>query len=184
MSKLGFRQQLLDIFNKLQKNEKLMRLLYYTPKNALDDPLAENKQNVTEFDDEKFQKIIKNSLIPSDKKFDLDVDNSELCRICMYNGDRIPQSYRSQSTHLYSKNNQVATQYMVFDVYVHLNIDIVDLRLSWICDVLDQLLVNEEITGISKFEFIQSAPITNTPDGYCGYRMIYTLLTLQEHDKV
>lgn len=183
MNSLGFRKQLLDIFNTLQTDEKLMRLLYYIPKNALDDPLSGSKKDVTKFDTEEFQKIISNSLIPADKKNDLDVDNSELCRICMYNGERFPQSYRSSATNMYSTNNQVVTQYMIFDVYVHLNIDIIDLRLSWICDRLNDLLVNEKLTGISQFEFYQSTPIYNTPKGFSGYRLAYKVLTLQERDK-
>ncbi|QJI52497.1 hypothetical protein [Psychrobacillus phage Perkons] len=163
---MNMRQNLIDLYNNLQKNEILLRLLYYKPKNGLDNPLDTTKANVLDMKDK--ANVIKNILVPSDKTIDLTLE-SEICRICLYNGSRRPQ-------HNYFAHDQD----FVLDVYVHFNIDEKDFRLTWILDHLNSLMGNKEITGAGKVKFVIGTPIIATPKGYIGYKMVYQFIGLED----
>ncbi|MFF3149203.1 hypothetical protein ACFVRU_47740 [Streptomyces sp. NPDC057927] len=176
---MRYKEQLELMYNYLQNDKELLRLLYYKPKNQLDDPLDSTKKEVLEL--ENSYKILESILVPSDKKYNLDTERN-ICRICFYDGSRIPQSFRGlNGTRL--NNNQVSHQEFIFDVYVHLDVDTVDFRMAWICDRLNAILANEDIIGESEMWFTGSTPIKDTPDGYIGKRMAYTFTSLQEYGK-
>ncbi len=174
---MKLKESLEKLFIELSKDEELLRLLHYVPKNALDDPLDKLKPDITSLKDK--HKIIEKVLIPSDKTYDL-VLESKMSRICFYTGSRKPQtSYNNVSRRL-QDNPYSSDQVYNFDVYVHVDIDIVDFRMTWICDRLNELLLLNRITDIGDFILAFSSPINNTPKGFIGYKMAYSTTSLQE----
>lgn len=160
------RKHLIDIYKKLSVNETLVRLLHYKPVDASDNPLDPLKPDLATGDT--LYDILAQVLIPTDKTVDL--TTTPLNRICMYSGNRKPQ-YNNYFSH---------DQDFVFDVYVHYTIDEIDQRLTWICDTLDGLMFNKEITGAGKVHFVIGHPITNTPTNWIGYKMVYKFIGLED----
>ena len=151
---MNLRKNLIDVFNRIGNDKELLRLLYYPS-----DPLNPSKQDVHSLPD--FQKIRSERIIRSPKTNDL--TTKEICRICMYMGNRTPD------------NQAYADQDIVFDVYVHIDkYDINDARSLWICDKINELLSMERVTGIGKMLSNRMLIIGNPPSGYIGYKLIYT----------
>lgn len=179
---MKLKESLEKIFIDLSKDEELLRLLHYIPKNALDNPLDKSKKDILSRDDEKKDEIIKKILNPSDKTYDLVLD-SKMSRICFYTGTRKPQESRNNYTGRQQDNPYSSDQIYNFDIYVHVDIDIMDFRMTWICDRLNELLLLNRITDVGEFIFAFSSPIANTPKGFIGYKMAYTTTSLQESPK-
>ncbi|MFJ3388765.1 hypothetical protein [Lysinibacillus sp. NPDC086135] len=177
---MKLKESLEKLFIKLSKDEELLRLLHYVPKNALDDPLDKSKKDILSMTD-KF-KIIEKVLIPSDKTYDL-VLESKMCRICFYTGTRKPQTSYSNASRRLQDNPYASDQVYNFDVYVHVDIDIMDFRMTWICDRLDELLLLNKVTDVGDFILAFSSPINNTPKGFIGYKLAYATTSLQESPK-
>jgi hypothetical protein len=151
---MNLRKNLIDIFNRVGNDETLLRLLYYTS-----DPLNPSKQDVKSLSN--FQTIRSERIIRSPKTDDL--TTKAICRICMYMGNRS------------SLNNRYADQDIVFDVYAHIDqYDKNDARSLWICDRINELLSLEMVTGIGKMLSDRMLIIMNPPNGYIGYRLVYT----------
>lgn len=152
---MNLRKNLIDIFNRVGNDKDLLRLLYYPS-----DPLNPSNQDVQKLPD--FQKIRSERIMRSPKTDDL--TTKAICRICMYMGNRTPS------------NNQVyANQDIVFDVYAHIDqYDKNDARALWICDRINELLSMERVTGIGKMLSDRMLIIPNSPNGYIGYRLIFT----------
>jgi len=176
------KEALEKMFIKLTSDEELLRLLHYNPKNALDNPLNKTKPDILSLSDENKDEIIKKVLVPSDKTYDL-VLQSEMSRICFYTGTRKPQSNYSGSSGRLQDNPYASDQIYNFDVYVHVDIDIVDFRMTWICDRLNELLLLNSVTDVGDFILAFSSPINNTPKGFIGYKLAYTTTSLQETPK-
>jgi hypothetical protein len=104
--------------------------------------------------------IIKDVIKTTSKTDDLDTEKK--CRVCFYSGIRKP-----------TRNYVIAEQYIYFDVYVYLELEEVDMRLSWICDRINELLNNDRITGMGKFLFRDGVPVKSV-DGYVQYRLVYS----------
>ncbi|MGG3892017.1 hypothetical protein [Metabacillus fastidiosus] len=173
---MNLRQNLIDIYMKLSVNEKLIRLLHYrppkldpndskSPYSLGDDPLSPSKHDLVT--SKEILNILNQVLIRTDKTFDL--TTTPINRICMYAGTRKPQ-------HNYFSNDQD----FVFDVYVHSALDEVDLRLTWICDTLNELMFNKEVTGASKIKFVIGHNIATTPKNWVGYKMVYRFIGLED----
>lgn len=173
---MDLRGSLQKLFITLSSNEKLLRLLHYLPKNALDNPLDTKKPDINSLPDK--YDIIEKVLMPSDKKYDLDLE-SELCRICFYTGTRELQDSYNSAARRQQDNIYVANQKYNFDVYVHVDIDIKDFRMTWICNTLNEILDRQNISDIGKFRLAFSSPINNTPDGFIGYKMVYVASSSQ-----
>lgn len=165
------------IFIELSKDEVLLRLLHYVPKNALDDPLDKSKKDITSLKDK--HEIISKVLVPTDKTYDLVLD-SKMCRICFYTGTRKPQTNYNNFSRRLEDNPYVSDQVYNFDVYVHVDIDIVDFRMTWICDRLNDLLLLNKVTDIGNYILAFSSPINNTPKGFIGYKLAYSTISSQE----
>jgi hypothetical protein len=151
---MNLRKNIIDIFNYIGNDKPLLRLLYYPS-----DPLNPSKQDVQSLSD--FQNIRKQLIIRSPKTDDL--TNTQICRICMYMGNRS------------SINNRYADQDIIFDVYAHIDkYDKNDARALWICDRINELLSLERVTGIGKMLSDRMLIIANPPSGYIGYRLVYT----------
>jgi len=151
---MNLRKNLIDIFTYIGNDEQLLRLLYYPS-----DPLNLSKQdvhNLPNFNDIRTERIIR-----SPKTNDL--TTKEICRICMYMGNRS------------NINNRYADQDIVFDVYAHIDrYDKNDARSLWICDRINELLSLEIVTGIGKMLSDRMLVISSPPSGYIGYRLVYT----------
>ena len=141
-------------------DEELLRYLYYTPKNRIDNPLDVSKTNIFDMPEDVLWDIIDNHLIPAIKIDDL--DKNPICRVFYYAG--IGKS--SNTNYLYG------SQEYIFDVFVHNDYQIRDKRLETICDRINYLISNKRIGGIGKTLFKRKAPI-GAPDGYMGFRLIY-----------
>lgn len=173
---MDLRGSLQKIFITLSSNEKLLRLLHYLPKNALDNPLDTKKPDVNSLPDK--YDIVEKVLMPSDKKYDLDLQ-SELCRVCFYTGTRELQDSYNSAARRQQDNIYVANQKYNFDVYVHVDIDIKDFRMTWICNTLNEILDRQNISDIGNFRLAFSSPINNTPDGFIGYKLVYVTSSSQ-----
>ena len=172
-------ESLTKLYIKLTTDEELLRLLHYKSVNGSDDPLSPLKPNILTMPDDKKWSIIDNILLPSDKKFDLDL-KLPICRVCFYTATRRPQTNYNPSSRSMKDNPYVSDQWYYFDVYVHADIDIIDFRMTKILDRLNELLWGEGVTDIGKFFWSDGGVIGNTPDGFLGYRAVFHTTSLQE----
>lgn len=147
-------QNIRDVYSTLM-DETLLRYLVYNERN----PLSPTKPNVLTLPDK--TKVIDKHLIMTPKTSDL-TSESKISRLCMYLGNRSPQ------------NRKVSNQDVIFDLYVHEDIDLQDLRLSLIRDYISELIEDKHITGLGRSELKGAGIIANSPLGYVGYRMAYT----------
>lgn len=177
---MKLKESLEKLFIELSSDEELLRLLHYVPKNALDNPLDKVKKDILSRPD--VHDIIEKVLNPSDKTYDLVLD-SKMSRICFYTGTRKPQTRYNGASGRLQDNPYSSDQIYNFDVYVHVDIDIVDFRMTWICDRLNELLLLNSITDVGDFILAFSSPIGNTPKGFIGYKLAYTTTSLQESSK-
>jgi hypothetical protein len=146
-----------DVYKALTSDEILLRLLYYLPSSPIDDPLSTDKPNI--LDMENRWDIIRDVIKPIEKTDDL--ENTPKCRLFVYPGNR-------NST----GNYLLANQEIVFDILVHIDFQDMDLRLSRICDRINELVCNKKITGIGKVLFDSGGRI-GAPANYIAYRLIY-----------
>jgi hypothetical protein len=158
---MRMRENLMDIYRSLTQDETLLRLLFYKPSNASDNPLSPTKENILDKSASDKWDIILDRIKTTSKTDDL--DNVEKCRILFYAGRRGNTS-----------NYLVANQQIIFDVLCHFSFEDVDLRSSWINDRLNEILFNSRITGIGKITFEGGSPI-NAPNNYVGYRLTYSI---------
>ncbi|MFW6002690.1 MAG: hypothetical protein ACOCQD_05055 [archaeon] len=157
---MRMRENLKEIYKVFISDETLLRLLYYKPENANDDPLNTTKDNILDMDDKKKWSIILDRIKSTEKVDDLD-DKEQKCRLCVHPGVRRR-----------SFNNQTSSQHVIIDVNVHVDIDNIDFRLAWICDRIEYLMFNNNITGISKMSPAEGVK-WNAPNGYVAYRLIF-----------
>lgn len=157
---MKMRQNKQMIFSKFSSDEELLRLLYYKPTNYNDSPLDPLKPNVLDLPEEEKWEIIDDLIKKTDKTDDLDEEPK--CRILLYSGSRGN-----------TDNYLLASQDIVFDILVHINIyDVIDDRLDWICDKINELVSGKAITGIGKSLFKNGGNIP-APKDYVGYRLVY-----------
>lgn len=154
---MQMRKNLQDIYRLFVNDETLLRLLYYLPKNQLDDPLDPNKPNILELENK--WDIINDRIKPTPKTDDL--DQVPKCRLLFYPGARDN-----------TNNYLIADQEFVIDVLVHFDYENVDFRMSWICDHVNELLFDKRITGMNNIDFYGGRPIS-APENYVGYSMKY-----------
>ncbi|MCY9096374.1 hypothetical protein MOE96_15985 [Bacillus inaquosorum] len=153
MSKLE--NDLIGIFKLFSKDAELLRLAYYKD---LDDP---NNIDVQQRED--YYEILKEIIVRAPKFNDLKQDNPQ-CRICMYFGNG------------YSTNNlRVSTQDVMIDVYTHIEeFEENDPRSLKIIDRLSDIVFNKNVAGVGKVANIKRMLIGNPPDGYIGYKLIFS----------
>lgn len=175
---MQLKQAMERLYMILTTDEVLLRLLCYIPENASDDPLDKKKPNIMDMSLDKRYEIIEKVILPSDKKFELDTA-PKMCRLCFYTGSRQPQKYVQEFTGVQHKNAFVSTQRYNFDVYVHVDIDVTDFRLTAICDRVNELLLLKNNTDIGKFVLDFSSLIENTPKGMLGYKLVYSTSSSQ-----
>lgn len=153
MSRLA--ENLVDIFKVIAKDDELLRLLYY-PSNPLDPSKTEVK-DLVDFIDIRRDRIVRAPKIN-------DLTNENICRICMYFGNGANTS-----------NERVDDQDVVFDIYTHVDtFETNEARSLKIIDRINELLDFKNVTGIGKMRSSHRYIIGNPPNGYIGYKVIYT----------
>lgn len=145
------------------RDEELLRLLHYKPKNKLDDPLkvTSDKPNILEKPSKEMWEIIDYHLVPAIKLDDL--QKEPISRIFYYAGYGKP----TNTNYLFSN------QEYVFDVVVHNDFQVMDKRLEKICDRLNALIFNARIGGVGKTLFKSRKPIVGVPNNYMGFKLVY-----------
>ena len=149
---LSMEKDLNLIINKMFKNERLKRLLYYTDKNAL------NKPNITE--DQSLELINKNiKIVPK-----LYVDSSVLNYIII-NFDKFTPS----------RNPEFRDNIIEFDIVCHFDqwqLEDFALRPYKIAAEIDSMFNNTHLTGIGELQFIGATQIVLT-DEFAGVCLMY-----------
>lgn len=149
---LSMEKDLNLIINKMFKNERLKRLLYYTDKNAL------NKPNITE--DQSLELINKNiKIVPK-----LYVDSSVLNYIII-NFDKFTPS----------RNPEFRDNIIEFDIVCHFDqwqLEDFALRPYKIAAEIDSMFNNTHLTGIGELQFI-GATQTVLTDEFAGVCLMY-----------
>ena len=149
---LSMEKDLNLIINKMFKNERLKRLLYYTDKNAL------NKPNITE--DQSLELINKNiKIVPK-----LYVDSSVLNYIII-NFDKFTPS----------RNPEFRDNIIEFDIVCHFvqwQLEDFALRPYKIAAEIDSMFNNTHLTGIGELQFIGATQIVLT-DEFAGVCLMY-----------
>lgn len=167
MSKM--RKNIQDIYKVLVNDETLLRLLHYidnTDDSDANSPLNPSKPNILDMAIATKWDIIQD-VIKTTPKID-DLDSDKKCRVLIFPGDR-----RGTGNYL------ISNQKFIFDIFIHVDIDNVDQRLSWVCDCLNELICNERITGMGKILFIDGKNILSIKN-YIGYRLIYEFSDFQK----
>lgn len=166
-------------YQRLKNDEKLLRLLYYLPKDPLDDPLDESKVEISQLPNKDL--ILNNILVIGDKTSDLIID-SAFCRICLYTGPRTPQKHYLKTTNHFTENPYSSTQQYIFDIYTPNTINNVDFRLDWLGESLNEALFHEDLIEFNELRFHSGMPLLNMPDGFVGYRWIFTIPSSQKNE--
>lgn len=158
---MSMRKAIRDIYMKFINDETLLRLLYYPPQNLgtnTPDPLSTDNPNILDMSADNKWEIINDRILMTPTVDDL--DTTEKCRLLFYAGRRNPTG-----------NFIYADQEIMCDILCHFNYE-KDQRSTWISDRINELLVQERVTGIGKVDFKDGRPI-GAPKGYVGYKLMY-----------
>ncbi|NBI28600.1 hypothetical protein [Chengkuizengella marina] len=158
---MKMRENMKDLYRLFTTDETLLRLLYYKPTHGNDDPIDESKPNILDMDVSERWGIIEDRIKTTPTSENLDKEAK--CRLLFYPGRRSN-----------TDNYYLANQEIYFDVLSHFNYDGRDMRLSWICDHINNLIFDKKITGIGNVLFESGQPI-EAPESYIGYRLRYSI---------
>ncbi|MCY9084969.1 hypothetical protein ABE208_16390 [Bacillus inaquosorum] len=158
-------EQMTKIFRLVMDDVELNRLLYYKI-----DPLSPSHPDVQSlenyYDSTNDSPAIINTIFKRAPKTD-DLSDSPLCRMCVYLGNALPKP-TNQSAMLLDQD-------LMIDVFTHINtFEETEFRNLKINDRINKLLFNQNFAGIGKTNSYKRLLITNPPDGYLGYKLIYT----------
>lgn len=161
MSQINFVME--SVFNTLIQDEKLLRLLYYPPKNAMKgilDPLDTTLEDITKKDTVDYWDIVDNHILLTSKVDDF--QDTPICRIYLYQGKTRPTFRNMRTTKIE----------IVLDVFVHKKYDI-DLRLQQISDRLSKVLfLSRANRGLGRVDYRTGYDFV-APLNYQAYRHIY-----------
>ncbi|MEC1665706.1 hypothetical protein [Bacillus halotolerans] len=158
-------EQMTKVFRLVMDDVELNRLLYYKT-----DPLSPSHPDVQSlenyYDSTNDSPAIINTIFKRAPKTD-DLSDSPLCRMCVYLGNTLPKP-SNQSAMLLDQD-------LMIDVFTHINtFEETEFRNLKINDRINKLLFNQNFAGIGKTNSYKRLLITNPPDGYLGYKLIYT----------
>ncbi|MFT4400451.1 hypothetical protein ACMX2I_10460 [Bacillus sp. SW14] len=158
-------EQMTKIFRLVMDDVELNRLLYYKT-----DPLSPSHPDVQSLENyyvsTNDSPAIINTIFKRAPKTD-DLSDSPLCRMCVYLGNALPKP-TNQSAMLLDQD-------LMIDVFTHINtFEETEFRNLKINDRINKLLFNQNFAGIGKTNSYKRLLITNPPDGYLGYKLIYT----------
>lgn len=143
----------------LRTDDILWKLLYYKSEWIDDDILS--KPSILDLPPDEMFPIMNLRLKHTPVTKDL-VDH-EICRIIFYQAPRRP----------HRENYKFAEQDVNFDIFVHRDINDVDMRLAKICDRINELFSDNHIASLGKTQFVDGKPFTLTDEGYMGYTLTY-----------
>ncbi len=166
-----------EFYHSLVNDEKLLRLLYYIPKDRLDDPLDDLKVDVSQLPEK--DSILNSLIVIGDKTSDL-ASETNICRICLYTGARMPQKSYLKNLNQFTDNPYSSTQQYIFDIYTPDSVNNIDFRLDWLGEVLNEVLFQEDVEEFGDLRFHSGLPISNVPKGFVGYRWIYIMPSGQQ----
>ena len=158
-------EHMTTVFRTIINDTELNRLLYYK-----DDPLSSSLPDVQTLenyygpvDD---SPSILSSIIKRAPKTD-DLTDQPICRLCVYLGNGIPKP-SIQSAMLLDQD-------LMIDVYTHINTyEETEFRNLKITDRICDMLFNQNFAGIVKNIKYTRLLISNAPEGYLGYKLIFT----------
>lgn len=154
-----------DVENKLQKDEKILRLLYYPPadlRTSTPEPLSKDNPNILDLPLGEYWDILDERILTSTKSDDL--EEKALCRLYVYAGKRRPAI----------GNIRIVKQEIVVDVFCHMSYD-KDMRLEWIADYLSSALFLKRISGgLGRLDYRTGYEFV-APTGYQAYRHVYEI---------
>jgi hypothetical protein len=158
---MGMRKNLRDIYKLFLYDEELLRLLHYKPEDMVSgrpEPIDDSLTNINDLPlDEQW--TIRDECIKLVPKSD-DLVEKEICRIYLYAGRRRP-----------TRNYHVASQEVVVDILCHEDYE-VDQRSAWIGDRINELLIQEHVTGLGEIDYVDGNQIS-CPSGYVAYQHVY-----------
>ncbi len=160
---MKMKSYLQNIYKILSQDETLLRLLYYKPVNALDNPLSTDKDNILDKPTDELFEFIDDRIRFTPTVEGL--DQNPICRIFFYPSTR--------STN--SRNYAVADQDIKVDIFVHREFNDKDMRLAWICDHLNDILFNEKVSNLGRVRLQTAKEYTNPVQGYLAYSFTYEL---------
>lgn len=175
----SMREALNNIMQVLRDDEKLMKLLYYSPESLENDsveelvPSAEDMKNATLGDMkaqdkiERYWSVVEERLLIGETK--KEIEERHICRVYVRFG-RLRSVFG---------NYLIGDQEVVVNVYVPNEYDRYDLRLTWINDRISYLLTNERISGIGKMIYSKGDSRV-APHDYSRYENIYLFTTAKK----
>lgn len=175
----SMREALNNIMQVLREDEKLMKLLYYSPETLEQDvvedliPTDEDMARVIENDVdaiekvERYREIIESRLLIGETKKEIEEDH--ICRVYVRFG-RLRSVFG---------NYLIGDQEVVVNVYVPNRYDRYDYRLAWINDRISYLLTQERISGIGKMIYSKGDSRV-APHDYARYENIYMFTTAKK----
>ncbi len=159
---MSMHKSLVDIVHVFRNDEELLRLLHYKPEDIaknIPDPLDPTLPNILDIDEDWSIRDKVLYLVPKSS----DLEKEPICRIYLYAG-------RRERT---SNNYMFANQEIIVDIVSHMNFE-KDLRSTRVSDRVNELLVNENITGVGKVLYEMGVPI-GVPVDYVGFRHHYKI---------
>ncbi|MEC3668619.1 hypothetical protein ABEX89_09170 [Bacillus velezensis] len=158
-------EHMTTVFRTIMNDAELNRLLYYK-----DDPLSSSLPDVQTlenyYDPVDDSPSILSSIIKRAPKTD-DLTDQPICRLCVYLGNGIPKP-STQSVMLLDQD-------LMIDVYTHINTyEETEFRNLKITDRICDMLFNQNFAGIGKNIKYTRLLISNAPEGYLGYKLIFT----------
>lgn len=151
------------LFSTLSTDETLLRLLIYKPQSQSDSPLDPSKANIMDMAEEQRYDYINDRIYFTPSIDGLDVDTPK-CRIVFYPGRRKSDN----------GNYMVSSQEIIFDVFAHKEYNNMDMRCSWICDRISELLFGSHLVGMGEIKVYNGKPI-NAPMDYTGYQLVFDI---------
>lgn len=160
---MGMVTDINKILKLFRNDEDLLRLLYYAPQDLRIgqlNPLSSELDNILEKDEDELW-AIRDEHISTALNGD-DLSDKKLCRIYVYLGRRRPTN----------NNYTLAEQEIVVDILCHNDYQSKDQRTLRISDRINELLINERVTGIGKLRYVEGYEF-NPPKDYAAYRHVY-----------
>ena len=154
---MSLQRNMLEIFEKLRNDEKLIRLLTLPARDdtkGIKEPLDQTLPDILDKSNKTSLEIneIKDDVIYKIPKID-DLEDRQICRIYAYPGKR--------------RSNNGNFLYASFEKG--------DLRSARIIDRLDEMFTLKNISGIGKMIYLDGDPIA-APKNYIGYKHLFKIV--------
>lgn len=161
---MNMREHFHAFYKVLTADETLLRLLYYKPENALDNPLEVTDDKTNILGRINSQELIDSLIIPMEKTEDLKLKQD--CSVYMSLGKRPG-----------NKGYHFSPQDIVFEIYVGIEWEKKSQRRAWICDRINDLVFDQRITGMGTVSYVDGNRL-KAPENFVAYYLVYRIGTL------